>query len=130
MNLHGIVRGVITGVNPDILVTIQFSTGHSNEGGRQVPTYQTARNIPAQVQALTFKDLHQLDGLNQAGVQRAIYLYGKIDGVIRSEVAGGDIITIASGANRGTWLVTKSLEQWPDWCKVAVTLQQQPGTGG
>lgn len=126
MNLHGIVRSAITTVNPDITVLVQVSDGYETlAGGRQEPAYQDAYAIPAQVQSLTFKDLAQLQGLNLNGTKRAIYLYGRFDGVVRSLMKGGDLITVTAGVNKGVWLVVQVLEQWPDWCKVAVTLQPE-----
>lgn len=85
----------------------------------------TALTVMAQVQALTFRDLQQIDGLNLQGTRRAIYLYGKVQGINRAENKGGDLITVAAGDAAGKWLVAEVLEQWPDWVKVACT-QQQP----
>lgn len=113
-------------MNPHITALVQTSDGYTTApGGRPDPAYKPAYNIPAQVQALTFKDLHQLDGLNINGTKRAIYLYGRYDGVVRSLMKGGDLITVLAGVNKGVWLVVLVLEQWPDWCKVAVTLQEE-----
>jgi hypothetical protein len=123
MNLHGIVSGTIGAINPFIPGTVQISTGSTTYAdGSRTPSFTTLA-VSLQVQALTSKDLRQLDGLNLNGTQRAIYVNGKFDGVVRPELKGGDLFMIASGANAGTWLVDKVLEQWPDWCKLAVTLQ-------
>ncbi len=86
----------------------------------------TSLVVDAQVQALTYDDLRQIDGLNLNGTRRAIYLSGELDGVVRSKLKGGDLITLSDGPNAGTWLVAHVLEQWEDWVKVAVTLQQDP----
>lgn len=124
MNLHGIVAGAIAAVNPTITGVFKASTGYTTAGdGTQVPTYAAPINVPMQVQALTFKDLTQLDGLNLNGTKRAIYLYGAANGVVRPTAKGGDLIVLTDAVNAGTWLVAQVLEQWPDWCKVAVTLQ-------
>ena len=121
MNLHGMVRGAITTVNPDVPVTIKQSNGYTkNAQHQQVPAYITHTNIPAQIQALTYKDLQQVDGINEGGVTRAIYFYGNVDAIIRNSMKGGDLITFPDGT---VWLVKQSLEQWPDWCKVAVVQQ-------
>lgn len=120
MNLHGIVRGAITAVNPDVTVAISESTGYTTSADfEQVPTYTT---IPAQaqIQALTGKDLKQLDGMNLNGTLRAIYFYGDVEAIVRVMRKGGDLIT---DSNNNVWLVNQVLETWPDWCKVAVTLQ-------
>lgn len=124
MNLHSIAVGLISAVNPQVLATVRVSTGYTVLPNRkQVPTYDTMTDVPAQVQALTFRDLQQLDGLNLNGTRRAIYLYGRFDGVVRSQVKGGDLVTLVDSPNAGVWLVAQVLEQWSGWCKVAVTLQ-------
>lgn len=83
----------------------------------------TVFNVRAQVQALSFKDLTQIDGLNLNGTKRAIYVNNRLDGIVRPDGKGGDLITIPSGVSKGVWLIAMVLEQWPDWCKVVATLQ-------
>lgn len=128
MNLHAIVSGAIGSVNPNVPATIQISTGYvTAPDGSRVPTYATVAAV-AQVQALSFRDLTAIDGLNLNGTRRAIYLFGKFDGVVRPSEKGGDLITLTGGANAGVWLTAMVLEQWSDgepaaWCKVACTLQ-------
>lgn len=120
MNLHGIVRGAITAVNPDVTVAISESTGYTTSADfEQIPTYNTFP-AQAQIQALTGKDLKQLDGMNLNGTLRAIYFYGDVEAIVRVMRKGGDLIT---DSNNNVWLVHQVLETWPDWCKVAVTLQ-------
>jgi len=46
------------------------------------------------VDALTYKDIIQVDGLNLNGTRRAIYINGKVDGLVRPENKGGDLITL------------------------------------
>lgn len=190
MNLHGIVQGAIGAVNPHVPVSVRVSTGYEvdeDQGFRQVPAYADAQVVQGQVQSLTYDDLRQIDSLNIQGTKRAIYLYGRIDGLVRVENKGGDLITVpgasfvgsisgttltvssvnsgrlslndvvsGSGVDEATrisalgtgigydgtytvdvsqtieseqmtsgavWKVVQVLEQWPDWCKVAVTLQ-------
>lgn len=126
MNLHGIASGAIGAVNPFITGTVQVSTSNTvDENFKPVPAYTTFDNVSMQVQALTFRDLQMVDGLNLNGTRRAIYMNGRADGVVRSLMKGGDLITIADGINAGVWLVALTLEQWPDWTKVAVTLQNE-----
>lgn len=127
MNLHGIAAGQIGAINPFVPASMQVSTGYDTApGGKRTSTYQTVTGT-AQVQALTFKDLSQLDGLNLNGTRRAIYFYGAFNGVVRPAQKGGDLITLTDGHNAGKWLIAQVLEQWPDWCKVAVTLQNESG---
>lgn len=124
MNLHGIVAGAVDAVNPRIEISIQVSTGNTIiPGGKRVPTYAPAVTVRGQVQPLQYTDIQMLDALNIQGTRRAIYITGRVDGLIRSENKGGDLITIAEGVNAGVWLVAVIAEQWPDWCKALCTLQ-------
>jgi len=123
MDLHGIVAGAINVVNPYVLGSIQISTGNIQNpdgSGELIPTYRTMPQVPMQVQDLSFKDLHQVDALNLQGVSRSIYVRGSVDGLVRAVNKGGDIVTLPDGT---VWLVCAVLEAWPDWCKLAVTLQ-------
>ena len=84
----------------------------------------TTRPVLAQVQPMTWRDLQQVEGLNLQGTRRTIFLFGRADGVVRPLAKGGDLVTIATGgANDGAYLVAQVLEQFPDWVKVAATLQ-------
>lgn len=124
MNLHQIVSGAIGTVNPFVPAMIRISTGYTTSpDGTQVEAYATFKEVPVQVQALTGKDLRQLEGLNLNGTLRAIYMNGRADGVVRSQMKGGDLVTLFSGPNVGVWLVNQVLEQWPDWVKFACTMQ-------
>lgn len=93
-------------------------------GGQTVASeaMTTSLSVEAQVQALTFRDIQQVEGLNLQGTQRAMYLYGDVEGLVRPTGQGGDLITMADAT---VWLVTHVLETWPGWCKVAVTLQNE-----
>lgn len=124
MNLHNLVRGAIRAVNPEIIVTIQRSTGSTtNPDGTRVPTYDTIRGVRAQMQSLQYNDIAQLDGLNIQGERRALYLNGDWEGLVRADGKGGDLITFPDGS---IWLVALVLENWAfkdGWVKVAVTRQ-------
>ena len=124
MNLHKIVTGVISAVNPQIVGTFQASSGNITGGsGKRTPSYAPPINVYMQVQPLSTGDIMKLDGLNLQGVMSKIYMNGRVDGAVRPEVKGGDLFTITSGVNKGVWLVNNVLEQWPDWACCAVTLQ-------
>jgi len=129
MDLRGLANSVTTTVNPNQTVTVLRSTGFTTgAGAKQVPSYAAPVSGPAQIQALDADDIKQLDGLNIQGTIRAIYLRGTLAGVVRPNQTGGDLVTIAAPAPvalRGTWLVVKVLESWPDWTKAAVVLQGQ-----
>jgi len=124
MNLHGLVSPVVSAINPQVPATLQISTGSTiAEDGTRIPTYEKARTVTAQVQPLSSRDLRQLEGLNLGGNLVAIYLYGEVDGLVRSANKGGDLVTLTTPPNAGVWLVNQVLEQWPDWAKCACTLQ-------
>lgn len=124
MNLHAIVSGAIGAVNPHIPAVLKVSAGYTEDAeGKQVPSYAADARITAQVQPLTGGNLRQLENLNLQGNFVGIYCDGEIEGLVRAKETGGDLIIINSGVNAGTWLVALVLEQWPDWVKVAATLQ-------
>lgn len=123
MNLHAIAIGATSFVLPPIPLVVQISNGYTtNADGSRVPSYAPAQIISGDVQALQYTDIAQLSGLNIQGVRHKIYMNGEVDGLIRVENKGGDLITDPSG---NVWLVALVLEYWPGWCNVAVTLQAQ-----
>jgi hypothetical protein len=121
VNLHGIVAGAIGAVNPQVGATLRRSTGYSTAAdGTRIPLYETFANVTCQVQELTQRDLAQVEGIVNQGSSRAVYLNGRWRGAIRVAAVGGDILQLADGT---VWLVTAVPEQWPDWTKLIVTLQ-------
>ena len=121
MNLRAIVNSVTRAINPNQPVTVQVSTGRvTNADGSLTPEYAAPITLTGQVQELTVEDIRQLDWLNIQGAERTIYLNGTYEAIVRVSQAGGDLITLQDGS---VWLTTRVLEQWPNWCRVAVTLQ-------
>lgn len=126
MNLHSIAAGVINAVNPNIVMTLLVSNGSvTNADGTRTPRYFPPQQVFGQVQELTTRDLRQLEGLNIQGSQRTIYMNGITNAIVRMSAKGGDLIELPDGT---MWLTTTVLEQWPDWVKVAVTLQRRSAT--
>lgn len=126
MNLHGIVRGAITSVNPDVMCPFYVSTGSATDANfKPSPTYAAPVNVPCQIQALSARELAHEAFLNIQGLKRGVYMYGNTQGVDRSNVKGGDLIRFAQvpGGTIQTWLVVVVFETWPDWSKVGVVLQ-------
>lgn len=121
MDLHRIASRAISAVNPMQNLVLKVSTGYAvSSAGKQVPTYAAPVTIPGQVQPLTYKDLMQLDSLNIQGSTDAIYFDQRVDAIVRVDRKGGDVVTAPDGK---IYLVTQVIERWPDWTKVAVTLQ-------
>lgn len=119
MNLHGIVSGAIGAVNPFVPGAMRVSTGYTTSAsGKRTPTYSDTP-VSVQLQALGYKDLQQIDGLNMQGVVKAAYVNGNFNGVNRPKNQGGDLLVVGTD----TWLIVQPLEEWPGWCKFVVNLQ-------
>ncbi len=124
MNLNAIAGSVIAAVNPPTPLCILISNGNSaNADFTRNPSYKPPIMRMGQVQPLSTGDIRHIDGLGLEGVHRAIYINGKVDGLVRVENKGGDLI-IADGK---VWLVTEVSENWGNgqWVKALVTLQDQ-----
>ena len=83
----------------------------------------TAFTILAQVQALSTRDLRQIEGLNLQGTLKALYVSGDLTGVVRATLKGGDLVTLPDGT---VWLITLVPEPWnitAGWTKALITLQ-------
>ena len=122
MNLHGIVRRAINTVNPDVKCSIYISTGTATApSGKRVPSYADPVDVMGQVQPITSDDLKHIDNLNLQRYMKSIHLNGSFEGVNRLKQKGGDRVVIESTGEE--WLTVQVLEQWPDWCRIAVRLQ-------
>lgn len=121
MNLHGIASSAIGTVNPHIRAEMLRSTGYATQAdGSRTPTYETTR-VMVQIQALSTDELKQVEGLNIQGVKNGVYLNGNWNGAVRVGRQGGDLLKF----NGQTWLAVTVLENWPDWTKLAVVLQNE-----
>lgn len=130
-SLHGIVSAAVGTVNPFVTATVERSAGFTQgsvSGGAagRTPIYTTS-TIQCQVQAMSGRDLRQLDGLNLQNVTRKLYVAGSIEGVIRAAQKGGDKIIFPNGTlpEGNVWLATIIFEMWPTWCSLGLTLQIQ-----
>lgn len=130
LNLHGLVRGAVGAVNPDREVTYQRSTGYTRApGGVQVPAYAADELLMAQIQPLSREDLKHPAFTNVQSLTRSVHLFGNVQGVVRPDAKGGDLLLFAQtmGGTVQTWKVAAVLETWaPDtagWCRVGVVLQ-------
>lgn len=122
MNLHAIAVGPISAINPQRPIVVQVSLGYATaDDGSQVPNYGPPQKAVGQIQPLTGGELEHMDALNLQGDFVGIYINGKIDGIVRAENKGGDLITTTDDGKN--YLVTQVLESWPDWTKVVATRQ-------
>lgn len=119
MDLRGMANGAIQPVNSNIAVTWARPDGTflTDPTGRRTANVTTS-TVAAQVQALSANDLQHIDGLNIQGVKRAVYMYGDVQGIVRADQKGGDILTFGGH----DWRVVQVLETWPQWCKVVVVM--------
>lgn len=124
MNLNALVAPIVAAINPWTCASFEQSTGSTtNPDGSRAPAYAPAVAVSVQVQAMGYKDLAQVSGLNQNGEKRAMYVDGDWKGIDRPTARGGDLITLPDAS---VWLVVQVLENWHDtagWVKVAVTKQ-------
>ena len=121
MNLHGMVSGVISVINPKIKANLKRSTGYGTDAsGKRAPTYDTFNDVLVQVQSVKADELKFLIGNNIQGVLRSVHLDGDWRGIQRATQQGGDIMEF----NGHTWLVVWVFESWPDWSRVIVAMQQ------
>src|ERR1700741_178398 len=126
MNLRLLANTVIQTVNPDISINWIRSTGGytTDATGPRTPTTNTT-TVMGNVQGLNAKDLAHTDGLNIQGVLRSVHLYGNVQGVVRADQQGGDVLQFSEvpGGPLRNWRVVLVSESWPDWCRVIVWLQ-------
>jgi|SRR5579872_3530001 len=124
MNLNKLVGPIVAAINPWTTANYRQSDGYTKgPGGARTASYIAAVSVKVMKQALTWKDLQQLQGLNINGEKAAFYVDGDWQGVSRPRLRGGDLLTIEDGS---VWLVVQVLENWFDkdgWAKVAATLQ-------
>lgn|GEM_PF-2139186 len=125
MNLHGIVRGAIRHVTPDLCAQLYpYEGATQGTDGKRHAVYSGPILVMVQVQSMG-NELHQQLGLNLDQISRAVYLQGNWHGVIRADQQGGDRMTFSVPGIRGNqWQIVRVLESWPDWTKVAVCLQR------
>lgn len=122
MNLHQIVRGAITMVNPDVPGVLKVNSGFTTApGGKRAQSY-TDVDVIVQMQSLSSTDLKQVDAINVQGILQSAYLNGNFNGINRPEQQGGDMLIV----DGKTWLVVKVAELYPDWCHLIVNLQRSP----
>lgn len=77
INLHAIVRGAITAVNPDEEFLIIQSLGEQNVKGKITAKYADAVLIKAQMQSLNGDELQQFDNTLRTEIANKFYLYSQ-----------------------------------------------------
>lgn len=126
IHVRAMANRVTQQVNPNITGLWVRSTGGyttAADGTRTATTY--SQIVQMQVQAMSGRDLAHTDGLNIQGVLRSVVMWGDVQGVVRADQKGGDVLQFAetlTGPVRN-WLVVSVMETWPTWARVIVALQ-------
>lgn len=130
LNLHGIVRSVITAVHPDEDCTLYQSAGQKNMLGVVTTMYNPPQAIKANWQPLDSQTLQHLERIGDTKASEQVFLYSNTDmpvsGVQRVPITRtGDIIKRWDGTY---WLITSVIEDWSarGWANVGVTEQVTP----
>lgn len=130
LNLHGIVRSVITAVHPDEDCTLYQSAGQKNVLGVVTTVYNPPQAIKANWQPLDNQTLQHLERIGDTKASEQVFLYSNTDmpvsGVQRVPITRtGDIIKRWDGTY---WLITSVIEDWSarGWANVGVTEQVTP----
>lgn len=123
MNLFSIANAAIQVIDKNIPATWRKSTGWAdNPNHTRTPQYEDTE-IEVSVQPLSSDDLQHVDGLNIQGEKRAIWMYGDVQAVGRSEERGGDLLVFEQHGKSQTWKVVQVVESCPEWSHVIAVLQ-------
>lgn len=125
IDVRTLANQAIQVTNPNIQVEWVRNYGYAtDDAGRRVPI-NLSETVNAQVQGLSAGDLQFVDGLNIQGVLRSVHLYGNVQGVVRTDQKGGDILRFpqVSGGSVLDWKIVQVMETWQTWCRVIVCLQ-------
>ena len=150
MNLHGIVSGAISAVNPLIFATLFVSTGYTTGGdGTQISTYsESSQTINSVITIQTGQPL--TDGYNQAinVLVTSFNVLIQVQQLSAHELSQRDMLNLQSNVRRvylngdwngivrpdskggdkmtfngQNWLIVAVPEQFPDWTQVIVCRQ-------
>lgn len=108
INLHNLVRGVITMVHDDQKVTVYINRGYQHfAGGIVKPIWEEVEAI-AQVQPVSSNEIKFIDNYVESSTYRTFYLNGDFTGLNRRTETGGDKIWW----NGHFWYVASNPEPW------------------
>lgn len=127
VNLHGVVRGAITTIHPDLECLLYHAVGQVNVKGKTKPVYLAPIPIKANFQALDADKLNHTEAKNDTPASEQVFLYSEkpyVTGQYRFNARTGDIIQ----REDEYWLIVSILEDWSidGWCNVAVHRQVTP----
>ncbi len=137
MNLHGIVRGAISAVHADEVVTHYRARSFSadeyetDDEGNIIHGFEVTKDLKAQIQTESDSALYYSDHVSQNDVVRRCYLFAPKDkekrafSLYRPLARSGDYLKRSDGT---LWLVSAVLEDFGDsgWVSLRITLQVKP----
>lgn len=121
MNLHQVVRGAITGINPDQTITLKkFSSEVTDEYGIVANTYIES-SVIAQVQPVSGEKLIHINNFNSSNTYQRVFLNGQQSGLSTPLDTNGDLFII----DGKTWLIVEAPQQWKyaGWNELTISLQ-------
>lgn len=137
VNLHHVVRGIITALHPDEGCLLYQAVGQDNDKGLTKARYRPAVAVKASIQPLDSQALNHLERAGDTKASEQAFLYSDlglpVSGIDRAGLRPGDMLQRQDG---GWWLITSVLEDWSwdGWANVAVVRQLEPpvlaGGGG
>ncbi len=125
INVRAMANTAIQAVNPNQLIPWIQSNGSTTDAAFHRTPSTTTTTVQAQIQGLSASDMAHTDGLNIQGVKRSVHMYGNVQGVVRADQKGGDILRfpeVPGGAVKN-WRVVSVMETWPTWARVIVVMQ-------
>lgn len=126
LNLHDIVRGVVTFVHDDESITYYRNTGFKNVKGRISPTYAEPEVFKAQVQRESDLSLNHSNNTNSNTQTLKVFMYspeeGYYFGMSRPFQRSGDMFQRWDGT---WWLVTAVTDDFfnAGWVSLRAVLQ-------
>jgi hypothetical protein len=132
LNMHGIVRGLIAALHPEVPAMLYQSIGQKTEAGGKVKSlYAPGRPVTVQAQTESPAELFHAGRVNQCGHSRKFYLHSgdcpaaKVQGGFRPLSRNGDMLRLEDGS---WWLVDGMIEDFTrsGWACVRATLQVNP----
>lgn len=130
LNLHAVVRGVITSIHPDEACILYQASGQVNNKGVVKAKYNAPQQIKASIQPLDSQTLQHLERVGDTNASEQIFLHSDLALPISAGhrlplLRGGDFIQREDGTY---WLITSVIEDWSrdGWTNAGVSQQITP----
>ena len=108
MNLHNIVRGVISSINADENIKLYTFVEMENVKGKVTAVYSVSDRI-AQVQAPSASDIKLYDKMAEAEHRIKVYIEAPASSINRVTQSAGDMIQRADGTY---WLIVGTVDDF------------------